>query len=240
MSTRLSNMEEQDISCKSADNVTILVDVTVQYALQGRAARHVFKGVGDDYAVVILLPQLRSAVRDAVAQQPALVVAQSRTTIEDNIRDSLRASLRSTLRNHHIPALAILIDSIQLRNVDLPPSMKESIERIQQESNRGLEAEQALRTASQNAERARIEATSQAAANRISAEGQAAVRAIAGASEAAYYRQVGASMSPSLLEMQRIQMQGRILESPQTRTVILGDTRSSPMLLGPLTPGVGQ
>src|SRR5690349_3572433 len=85
MNTRMQNLEEADIPCRSKDNVAVLVDVTVSYTLMRATAHKVYKQLGDEYANNVILPALRSTVRDAVTNVEALQVAQTRGPLEEAI-----------------------------------------------------------------------------------------------------------------------------------------------------------
>lgn len=222
MSVRMQNVEEADIPCRSKDNVSVLVDVTVSFTLSRAAAAKVYKQLGDDYPQLVIIPALRSTVRDAVANIEALVVAQSRSSVEQAVETQMRANVASLLRSQRLPADALRLDSVQLRNTDLPESLTTSIESIQRQRNLALEREQAMRTAQQEAERLRIEAEGRARVALIEAQQQADVRRIAGESEAAYNRLVSASLTPSLVELRRIDAQRAIAANPNAQLVVIG------------------
>lgn len=222
ISIRLQNMDEQDINCQSKDNVRVVVDVTVSFALERANAVKVYRAIGADYHNVIILPSVRSAVRDSVASIDALVVAQARTQLETGIADGVRRAVRQTLKNQHLPQTAIRIDSVQLRNTDLPESLRDSIESIQRQSNVARERQQALFTAQQEAERARVEAEGRNRVALLTAQGQAEVRRIDGESQAAFNRVMSSSLTPGLIELRRIAAYRDIISNEHTRLVIMG------------------
>jgi regulator of protease activity HflC (stomatin/prohibitin superfamily) len=222
MSVRLQNLEEENIPCRSHDNVSVLVDVTASYVLVRSSAAKVYKQLGDDYAALVILPALRSTIRDAVASVEALAVAQARSDMEAAAQTQLRAAVAMMLRNQHLPPGAIRIDSVQLRNVDLPASLTSSIESIQRQRNAALERTQALATAQQEAERARAEQEGRNRVALLAAQNQADVRRVAGESEALYNRTVSASMTPTLVELRRIEAQRAIATNPNAQLVVMG------------------
>jgi len=236
MSIRLQNMEEEDIPCRSHDNVSIKVDVTVSYTLTRSEAANVYKRLGDDFATVLLLPAVRSAVRDAVAEHEALTVAQGRSELETRTLSNIRASVQATLHSQGLAENAIRVNTAQLRNIELPETLTHSIESIQQQRNQGLEREQALHTAQQEAERLRIEAQGRNQVEILNAQREATVRQIRGESEALYNRTVAASLSQSLLEVRRIEAQRAISTNPNAQLVVLDlndrpGSSSSPVIL---------
>lgn len=227
MSIRLQTLEVDDVPCRSTDNVAIQADVTLQYSLKRSAAPRVYRQLGDHYSDTTILPAVRSAVRDAVSHVEALVAAQSRESLETQIETGVRASVKQTLRRQGLPEDAVVIDGVQLRNMDLPQSLTDSIESIQRQRNAALERTQAIETAQQEADRRRIETEG---ANRVAileAQRAAEVRRIAGESEAAYNRVVSASLTPTLVELRRIDAQRAITTNPNSQLVILGGSGGS-------------
>lgn len=222
MNIRLQAMEIEDVPCRSHDNVSIKVDATVQYSLRAEAAGKVYRKLGDGYADTVVLPAARSAIRDGVATVEALVVAQSREQLETAMLAKVRTSVEATLRRQSLPGVAIEINGIQLRNVELPQSLTASIEAITQQQNRTRQNQMAIETARQEAERRRIEMEGQNAVALLEAQRAADVRRIAGESEASYNRTVSASLTPQLVELRRIEAQRSIATAPNTRLVIMG------------------
>lgn len=223
MNTRMQNMEENDIPCRSKDNVAVLVDVTVSYTLNRTTAHKVYKQLGDGYAESVIMPALRSTVRDAVAEVEALQVSQTRGPLEETINRTLVAAITRTLQRQSLPATAIRIDSVQLRNADLPRSLTSSIESIQQQRNQALEREQALRTAQQEAARLRAEAEGRNAVALLNAQGEAERMRISGEAQANFNRTLSASLTPGLIELRRIEAQRAIVSNPNAHLVVLGE-----------------
>lgn len=239
MSIRLQTLEVDDVPCRSHDNVAIKADVTVQYSLQGRAAPKVFRQLGDDYPNTVLLPAIRSSVRDAVATVDAMVAAQSRESLETAIETSVRTSLKQTLRRQRLPETAIGLEGVQLRNMDLPQSLTDSIESIQRQRNAAMERQMAIETAQQEADRRRIEMEGQNRVALLEAQRQADVRRIAGESEALYNRTVSQSLTPNLVELRRIEASRAIVSNPNAHLVVLGSGGGSggaPIVLNALPP----
>lgn len=220
---RLQNMEEEDVPCRSHDNVSIKVDVTVSYTLTRSEAANVYKRLGDDFPTVLLLPAVRSAVRDAVAEHEALTVAQGRSELETRTLANIRASVKATLESQGLAENAIRVNTAQLRNIELPETLTHSIESIQQQRNQGLEREQALHTAQQEAERLRIEAQGRNQVEILNAQREATVRQIRGESEALYNRTVAASLNQNLIELRRIDAQRAISTNPNAQLVVIGN-----------------
>lgn len=239
MSIRLQTLDADDVPCRSHDNVAIRADVTVQYSLRAPAAPKVYRQLGDEYANTVLLPAIRSSVRDAVASVEAMVAAQSRESLETTIENSVRTSLRQTLQRQRLPENAIVLDGVQLRNMDLPQSLTDSIESIQRQRNAAMERQMAIETAQQEADRLRIEMEGQNRVALLEAQRQADVRRIAGESEAAYNRVVSQSLTPALVELRRIEAARAVVNNPNAHLVILGGGGSNggtPIVLNPTLP----
>lgn len=222
MSTRLQNVSEDNITCRSIDNVEILVDVTAGVTLNSRSAVKVYSRLGEDYQQTLVVPALRSSVRDVVGHTQALTVAQARAGLENRILENLRAAVRRTLRSRGLPANSVQIDNMQMRQADLPASLRNSIESVQRERNQAAQKEQALVTSRQEAARAQVEAEGRNNVNLINARAQAEVRRIDGESQATFNRTLAASLTPGLIELRRIEAQRAISTNPNAHLVIMG------------------
>ncbi len=234
MSTRLQNVAEDNIRCRSSDNVEVLVDVTVGVTLNPRSAVKVYSRLGEDYHTLLVIPAIRSSVRDIVGHSVALTVAQARAGLEGQILTSVQAAVQRTLRKRGLDTNALQIDNVQLRQADLPPSLRNSIESVQIQRNAGLERAQALDTARQEAARAQAEAEGRNAVALINARNEAEIRRINGESQAAFNRTMSASLTPGLIELRRIQAQlegqQAIARNTNAQLVVIpssGESRSS-------------
>lgn len=210
------------ITVLSKDQLSITVDVTVQYHLNPKHSGSVYRLLGMNYADTILHPAVRTAIRDAASEFDAVDAVSNRNQMGERMNSLLVERLEANLRSREISPNAIVVDDVLLRNISLPASIQESIARVQQQRQQGEERRQAIETARQEAERARIEAEGRAAVARINASRDAEVRLIAARSEAEANRTVAASLTPPVLRLREIEAQRAILSSDGTRTIVTG------------------
>ena len=111
---------------------------------------------------------------------------------------------------------------MQVTHIELPNKLRESIEAIQTAQNQAMQRQEEITVAKQEAERLRIEAEGKAAVAQIKAEQDAKVRLITAKSNAEANREVARSLTPQLLDLQRIEANKAILSSGSTSTIVLG------------------
>ena len=105
----------------------------------------------------------------------------------------------------------IQLNEILVRDVTLPPSIKEAIERKLKQEQESLEYEFRLVTASKEAEKVRIEAKGKADANRI----------------------LAASLTTNVLKDKGIEATIKLAESGNSKVVIIGSGEDGlPLILG--------
>ncbi|WP_337845368.1 prohibitin family protein [Thermus sp.] len=156
---------DTSIRARSKEGLEIGVDVTVQYRVLAAEAARLHQEVGPGYLETLLIPQIRSKVRDAVGQFGAAeLISTQRTALET----AVIAGLETTLQAYHIELVSVL-----LREIRIPEAVAKVIEekqtaeqQVQIEINRRKQAEIA-------AERRIIEARAERDAAVLRAEGEA-------------------------------------------------------------------
>jgi len=156
---------EDAINARSKEGLEIGVDVTVQYRIKREEAAQLHRNLGPGYLETLIVPQIRSKVRDAVGLfNAAELISTQRTQLEA----AVTKALREDLGGQHIELVSVL-----LRRIDIPPSVAQVIEekqtaeqQVQVEINRRQQAEIA-------AQRAVIQARGERDAAILRAEGEA-------------------------------------------------------------------
>jgi regulator of protease activity HflC (stomatin/prohibitin superfamily) len=156
---------DTSIRARSKEGLEIGVDVTVQYRILKDRAPKLHQEVGPGYLETLIVPQVRSKVRDAVGQFGAAeLISTQRTALESSVIQGLE----ETLRQYHIELISVL-----LREIRIPEAVAKVIEekqtaeqQVQIEINRRKQAEIA-------AERRVIEAKGERDAAILRAEGEA-------------------------------------------------------------------
>lgn len=217
------------IGVLSSDQLTILLDVTVQYHLNPGQAAAVYRTFGAEYSNTVVIPAARAAIRDAVNAYTAIDAVSSRDELPRKMVALARARVGALLQSRRLPIWAVSVDDLVIRDIALPQSLQASIASVQQQRQRGEERRQAIATARQEADRARIEAEGAARVAQINAERDALVLGISARATALANREVSASLTREVLELRRIEATRSVLSSAATRTVI---TDGSHVLFG--------
>lgn len=200
----------EPISVLTQDQLSVTLSATVQFHLNAQTAPLVYRMYGMNYADTIVHPLVRTAIRDAASSFSAIALVDERQRLQSLMESNVQTRLEEALAGRGIPVDAVVIENILLQNIDLPASLDASIAAVQQQRQQTVQREQALLTAGAEAARLRTEAEGEAAAQRIRAQGQADSN-----------RMLAESITPSVLELRRIEATTAILGSAQTRTVMV-------------------
>ena len=200
MSVRTQEMfEHADVPSK--EGLTVGLEVSALYHLDGAAAPSVYRTLGEGYAKVIILPQLRSVIRGATVQHEAKdLYTSGREVIAQQIQDELAKTLVQR---------GVVLEKVLLRKIVLPKMVEDAI-------NSKLAAEQdaermrfVLQKERQEAERKRVEATG----------------------IADFQRTVSHGISEPLLKWKAIEVAHELSKSPNAKLIILGDKSGLPIIL---------
>ncbi|MEP0134231.1 MAG: prohibitin family protein [Eudoraea sp.] len=157
----------------------------------------------EQYRERILLPAIRSAARSVVGRYTPEQLYSSK-------RDAIQVEIFEETRNI-VQDQYIQLNEILIRDVTLPPTIKEAIERKLKQEQESLEYEFRLVTASKEAEKVRIEAQGKADANRI----------------------LSASLTDKILKDKGIDATLKMAESPNSKVVVIGSGGDGlPLILG--------
>lgn len=146
----------------TSEGLPIGLDMTIRYYLKEASASDIYENVGLNYKDVIVRPDIRSVVRDVIAEYEAKqIYSEERTNI------TLEISLRM---EYHLDENGIVLDAFLLRNVKLPEQLTSAIEKKltaeQSIQEKAFQVEEAIL----EAERKREESKGIAAYNEIIAE----------------------------------------------------------------------
>jgi regulator of protease activity HflC (stomatin/prohibitin superfamily) len=158
---------------------------------------------GEAYVQRVLLPTIRSAARSVVGRYtPEQLYSSKRDAIQNEIFEETK----KIVDQQHIQLNEILV-----RDVTLPNTIKDAIERKLRQEQESLEYEFRLVTAEKEAQKVRIEAQGKADANKI----------------------LSASLTDKILQDKGIDATLRLSESPNAKVVIVGSGESGlPLILG--------
>src|SRR6266403_3066218 len=202
MSIRTQEIKES-ASVPSAEGLVMNLDTSLIYHLDPAKAADVYQKIGPNYLVVFIEPNLRAAIREATASHTAnALYSGERELVAKQIRGQLTTLLGQR---------GILVESILLRDIQLPLTLKTSIETKQQAEQEALAMNFRLQKEKQEAERKRIEAAGIRDFQQIVAQG----------------------ISPALLEWKGIEATELLSKSPNTKVVVIGNAKNGlPLILG--------
>ncbi|MCK0157874.1 prohibitin family protein [Cellulophaga sp. F20128] len=158
---------------------------------------------GEDYIQRVLLPTIRSAARSVVGRYtPEQLYSSKRDAIQQEIFDETQKIVKGEY---------IQLNEILVRDVTLPPTIKDAIERKLKQEQESLEYEFRLVTAKKEAEKVTIEAQGKADANRI----------------------LSASLNDQILKDKGIDATLKLAESPNSKVIVVGGGEGGlPLILG--------
>ena len=185
------------------------IELTVQYRLNPQFAAQTISNWGFSWEDKIINPVVRDIVRNVVGKYDAESLPQIRNKIATEIDQGIRDDVMS-LKNS--PAD---LQSIQLREIILPPKVKEQIERVQVAKQEVQRAEQEVARAKQEALKRAAEAEGIAQKKRIEAKGKADAITIEAEAKAKANMLISKSLTDKLLKLEQMKIQGKFNEALQ-------------------------
>ncbi|MBO0340916.1 MAG: prohibitin family protein [Bacteroidota bacterium] len=187
----------------SSNGLDIQLDASAWFQPKYEFLGKLHQEKSEQYKDRILLPAIRSAARSVVGRYtPEQLYSSKRDAIQQEIFEETK---------NIVDGQYIQLNEILVRDVTLPATIKDAIERKLKQEQESLEYEFRLVTAEKEAEKVRIEAQGKADANRI----------------------LSASLTDKILQDKGIDATLKLAESPNAKTVIVGSGDSGlPLILG--------
>lgn len=108
------------ISALTKEGLSVDLDITVLYHLNEEEAAQVYEEIGLNYEEKLIRPEIRSAIREIIARYEAKdIYSEKREEAAEGIIESLSGKLGPR---------GIIIETVLLRNVQLPSGLAESIQ----------------------------------------------------------------------------------------------------------------
>jgi regulator of protease activity HflC (stomatin/prohibitin superfamily) len=183
--------------------LTVNIDLAVQYSLKAESAPATIAKWGSSWEEKIINSKVREVVRDVVGQYTAEQLPEMRNTIATAIQTKVTEKVDAL---EHQP---VVLSSVELRNIVLPPKIKEKIEEVQAAKQDVTIAEQEKEKAKQHAQKAAEIARGQAEKNRIEAQGEADKIRIEAEEQAKANTLISNSLTAELLQLEQIKTQGK-------------------------------
>lgn len=187
----------------SSNGLDILLETSTWFLPKADELGTLHQKIGENYLERIIKPALRSAARSVVGRYtPEQLYSSKRDVIQNEIFEETKL----ILDNNHVQLNEVLV-----RDVTLPPTIKDAIERKLKQEQESLEYEFLLITAAKEAEKVIIEAEGKAESNRI----------------------LSASLNDMILRDKGIEATLELSNSPNSKVIVIGSGKSGmPIILG--------
>ena len=186
----------------SSNGLDIKLDASAWFQPDYASLGKLHQEKSEMYKERILLPAIRSAARSVVGRYtPEQLYSSKRDVIQIEIYEETKKIVEDQY---------IQLNEILIRDVTLPATIKEAIERKLKQEQESLEYEFRLITADKEAQKVRIEAQGKADANKI----------------------LSASLNDQILRDKGIEATLELAKSPNSKVVIVGGTDGLPLILG--------
>ncbi|WNH10275.1 prohibitin family protein [Thalassobellus suaedae] len=193
----------EKMSVLSSNGLDIKLDASVLYQPDIKNLSRLHKEKGQNYLERVLQPAIRSAARSVVGRYtPEQLYSSKRDAIQEEIFQETKGIVETQY---------IQLNNIFIRDVTLPATIKDAIERKLKQEQESLEYEFRLVTAAKEAEKVIIEAQGKAESNRI----------------------LSASLTDKILQDKGIDATMKLAESPNSKVIVIGSGDSGlPIILG--------
>ncbi|MCU0425801.1 MAG: prohibitin family protein [Candidatus Kapabacteria bacterium] len=185
----------------AADGLEVTIDMTVLYRVLPQDAPRIIREIGEDFENKIVRPLTRTRVRDnAVAFSAVELYSTKREAFQTNIKTSIEKDFRDR---------GLVLEQLLVRNITLPASVKESIERKITAIQDAQRMEYVLEKGKQEAELKRVEARGVADAQQI----------------------LSSALSDKVLQYEMIKAQRELANSQNSKIIIMGGGKGVPLML---------
>ncbi|MCO4819630.1 MAG: prohibitin family protein [Bacteroidetes bacterium] len=192
----------ENMAVLSSNGLEIALDLSLWFKPANADLGFLHKTKGENYLDRVVKPAARSATRSVVGRYTPEQIYSSK---RDVIQEEIYLETKKILDKQYVQLNEVLV-----RDVTLPTTIKEAIERKLKQEQESLEYEFRLQKATKEAEKQKIEAEGKAAANRI----------------------LNASLTDKILKEKGIQATLELAKSPNAKTVVIGSGKSGlPLIL---------
>lgn len=195
-------VEKSSISVLDSRGLTVLVNITVKYSLNPDEVSRTIALYNLNWENKIIDPTVRDVVQSVIGKYTAEELPANRNAIAQQINDGITKTITS-LQN-----APVWLQDVHLREIILPASVKEQIERVQI-------ARQEAERATQEAIRKATLAEGEANATIISSKGRADAARIEADAQAYANKEIAQSLNNPLLNLKQIEVQGKFNEALQ-------------------------
>ncbi len=200
-------IEKPAITVLDARGLPVSIDLTVQYRLKPDTAPQTIATWGVTWEEKLINAIVREVVRNVVGRYNAEDLPVKRNEIAKLIDQGIRAQVNSYENK------PVELKSVQLREISLPPRIKEQIEKVQVAKQEAERVKYEVEKAKKQAEKKAALAQGDADAKKIRAQGEAQKILIEAQAQARANTVIAKSITPELLELKQIVVQGKFNEA---------------------------
>ena len=185
----------------SNDGLEVVIDLTVLYRVVPNDAPKIFKTIGVDYKDKIVRPITRTRIRDnAVFYDAVALYSTKRNEFQGRIFKSIETDFKNR---------GLVLEQLLIRNIDLPKSVKKSIESKINAEQDAQKMTFVLQKEKQEAERKRVEAQG----------------------IADYQRIISLGLTDKQLQYEQIKAQKELAASPNSKIIFMNGKGNVPVIL---------
>ncbi|MFI5159337.1 MAG: prohibitin family protein [Sphingobacteriales bacterium] len=185
----------------SSDGLEVTIDLSVLYRVIPSKAPFIYQNIGEDYVNKIVRPVTRTAIRDNAVNYQAVDLYSTK-------REEFQFKINKTISDNFAKN-GLEVQQVLVRNITLPASVRESIESKIQAEQDAQKMQFVLQKERQEADRKRVEAQG----------------------IADYQKIISTGLTDKQLQYQSILAQQAIATSPNTKIIIMGSGKATPIML---------
>ena len=235
LDARQDSFKISQLEMPTRDQLLSKVDLSIQWRLDASRAPELFRDTGDkDRMIAVHLhPKARSLIRELGTK-----IERAEDLFKDEVRDRLAMQLENGLAGY-VADKGIIVESVLLRNINLPPVLAEAI-------GRKKEREQEVERQRAELERVKLEQEQQVAqaeaSFRAAEEDAKRLRILA---EAKAFEistiNLAASGNPAYIQLQSLEALKKMAEDPAAKLYFLDSNSPNPLPLMHIgDPAVGK
>jgi regulator of protease activity HflC (stomatin/prohibitin superfamily) len=184
----------------TADGLQVEIDLTILYRVIPSEAPKIYREIGPTYVEKIVRPITRTRIRDNAVNYDAVALY---STKRDEFQNRISKQIEQEFK-----ARGIFLENVLIRNINLPESVKKTIESKINAEQDSQKMQFVLSKEKQEAERKRVEAQG----------------------IADYQRIISESLTDRQLQYEQIKAQKELAASPNSKIVVMGG-KGAPLIV---------
>ncbi|MFN0015167.1 MAG: prohibitin family protein, partial [Saprospiraceae bacterium] len=186
----------------TADGLEVVIDLSVLYHIVPEKSPDILRSIGRDIKDVIVRPVSRTKIRDNAVFYDAVALYSTK-------REEFQLKIFQSIEKE-FTARGIVLENLLIRNIQLPESVKQTIESKINADQESQKMKFVLDKERQEADRKRVEAQG----------------------IADYQRILTSTLTDKLIQYEQIKVQKELVTSPNAKVIIMGNGKTAPILLG--------